>query len=158
MNRRTIINHMVNHSGTSLDSTFSALADPVRRSMLERLAQGPSTPGTLAAPLDISFPAVSRHLRILERAGLISRRRHGRRHWLTLDPARLEAVGEWVAHYRAFWGRQLDALERYLAQSPPVEESPWRSQKATPGSRSRSGARSRTRANRSSRRGPTRGR
>jgi DNA-binding transcriptional ArsR family regulator len=142
---------------TTLDATFSALADPVRRSMIERLAAGPSTPSTLAEPLDISPPAVSRHLRVLERAGLISRHRRGRRHWLKLDPSRLEDVGDWVARYRAFWERQLDALEHYLAQSPNPEESPWRSRKA-PVSRSRSGARFNTRASRSSRRGPTRGR
>ncbi|MGH7742526.1 MAG: ArsR/SmtB family transcription factor [Candidatus Eiseniibacteriota bacterium] len=152
-----MLNHMVNQTVPLLDATFSALADPIRRSMLERLAQGPSTPGTLAEPLAISLPAVSRHLRVLERAGLISRRRHGRRHWLTLDPRRLEEVGEWVAHYRAFWERQLDALERYLAEPTHLEETPWRSRKA-PASRSRSGARSHTRAKRSSRRGPTRGR
>jgi DNA-binding transcriptional ArsR family regulator len=153
-----MLNHMVNQFQNALDSTFAALADPVRRSMLERLAQGPSTPGRLAEPLDISLPAVSRHLRVLERAGLISRRRHGRLHWLTLESRRLEDVGEWVAYYRAFWERQLDALERYLTQSPHMEESSWRSRKAAPGSRSRSGARSLIRARTSSRRGPTRGR
>ncbi len=98
-----------------LDRTFSALADPTRRAILGRLAaSGEATVTTLAEPFDMSMPAVSKHLKVLERAGLIVRGKE--RQW---RPARLEAeplreVAEWTAHYRRFWEERYDRLDGYL--------------------------------------------
>jgi DNA-binding transcriptional ArsR family regulator len=97
-----------------LDRTFAALADPTRRAILARLASGEATVTELAAPFDISLPAVSKHLKVLERAGLIARARE--RQW---RPARLEAtplrdVAEWTERYRRFWEESYERLDEYL--------------------------------------------
>jgi DNA-binding transcriptional ArsR family regulator len=99
-----------------LDRTFSALADPTRRAILARLASGEATVTELAAPFDITMPAVSKHLKVLERAGLIVRGRE--RQW---RPARLEAtplrdVAEWTERYRRFWEERYDRLDEYLEE------------------------------------------
>ena len=99
-----------------LDQVFSALADPTRRAILARLASGEATVTELAAPFDISLPAVSKHLKVLERAGLIVRGRA--RQW---RPARLEAtplreVAEWAERYRRFWEERYDRLDEYLEE------------------------------------------
>lgn len=98
----------------TLDKTFAALADPVRRGMLERLSRGPATPGELASPLPISKPAVSKHLRVLERAGLLGRHRAGKHHVLELKTTPLEAAEAWIETYRHFWESNLDNLINYL--------------------------------------------
>jgi DNA-binding transcriptional ArsR family regulator len=97
-----------------LDRTFAALADPTRRAILARLARGEASVTELAAPFDMSLPAVSKHLKVLERAGLIARGRE--RQW---RPARLEAgplkeVADWAQTYRRFWEESYDRLEEYL--------------------------------------------
>jgi DNA-binding transcriptional ArsR family regulator len=97
-----------------LSTTFSALADPTRRAILARLALGETSVGELAEPFDMSLPAVSKHLKVLERAGLIARGREAQ--W---RPARLEAgplrdVADWIEHYRRFWEQSLDRLGDYL--------------------------------------------
>jgi DNA-binding transcriptional ArsR family regulator len=97
-----------------LDRTFAALADPTRRAILARLAAGEASVGELGAPFEISLPAVSKHLKVLERAGLIARGRD--RQW---RPARLEAgplkdVAEWTERYRRFWEESYDRLDEYL--------------------------------------------
>ena len=97
-----------------LDRTFSALADPTRREILARLARGEASVTELAEPFDMSLPAISKHLKVLERAGLISRGRE--RQW---RPARLEAqplreVAEWADRYRRFWEERYDRLDEYL--------------------------------------------
>lgn len=97
-----------------LSATFAALSDPTRRVILERLRRGDATPGELARPLRISWPAVTKHLRVLERAGLLQRRRHGRHHVLTLEPAPIQRADAWIASYRQFWEGSLDALANYL--------------------------------------------
>jgi DNA-binding transcriptional ArsR family regulator len=99
-----------------LDRTFAALADPTRRAILARLATGEASVTELAAPFDMSLPAVSKHLKVLERAGLIARSRE--RQW---RPARLEAgplkeVAEWTQAYRRFWEESYDRLDEYLAK------------------------------------------
>ena len=99
-----------------LSLTFAALADPTRRAILARLAEGEATVGELAAPFDISLPAVSRHLKVLEAAGLISRGREAQ--W---RPARLEAgplrdIAGWLEHYRRFWEGSFDKMDAYLAE------------------------------------------
>ena len=98
-----------------LDTVFGALADPTRRTILERLTEGEATVGELAEPFDVSLPAISRHLRVLADAGLISRRRDGRlqRCRLVEDPLR-DAIA-WIVHYGAFWEERLDSLEALLA-------------------------------------------
>ena len=100
----------------SLSVTFSALADPTRRAILARLAGGPATVKELSAPFRISGPAVSKHLRVLERAGLITRGR--RAHWrpCRLEAAPLKDVAEWAEGYRRFWEESHDRLDEYLRQ------------------------------------------
>ena len=97
-----------------LSATFAALADPTRRVILERLSSGEATPGELARPLRISWPAVARHLRVLERAGLLQRRRNGRNHLLTLEPEPIKQADAWIATYRQFWEGSFNALADYL--------------------------------------------
>jgi DNA-binding transcriptional ArsR family regulator len=109
---------MVKHASGSLDAVFAALADPTRRELVARLADGESSVGDLAEPFAISLPAISRHLKVLETAGLVERTKDGRIHRIQLraDPM-LEAV-EWMARYGRFWETQLDALGHYLRESP----------------------------------------
>lgn len=97
-----------------LDRTFGALADPTRRSILARLARGDATVGELARPFRVSRPAISKHLRVLERAGLVRRAREGRISRCALDAAAMRQAAEWVEPYRAFWSGRLDAPARYV--------------------------------------------
>lgn len=107
-----------------LDLTFGALSDPTRRSILARLAGGSSTVGELAAPYAMSRPAISKHLRVLEQAGLVSTTRDGRVSRCTLDARPMQAAADWVAFYRVFWEQQLDALQRYFEAGEPSSEPP----------------------------------
>ena len=99
---------------TSLDQTMAALADPTRRAILRRLAQGEARVTELARPFAISLNSVSKHIRMLERARLVRRRRAGREHFLSFDPAPLGEAAAWIDAQRAFWSARLDALEREL--------------------------------------------
>jgi len=108
---------MVNGSSTRLDRTFHALADPTRRAILARLAQGEATVGELAQPFRTSLPAVSKHLKVLEGAGLLARTRAGRVHRCRLRAAPLSETSAWLERYRRFWERQLDALAEYLGDN-----------------------------------------
>jgi DNA-binding transcriptional ArsR family regulator len=101
-----------------LDRTFGALADPIRRAILTHLADGEATVGELAEPFAVSRPAISKHLRVLERAGLVQRSRDGRVSRCALDATPMRGAAEWVDRYRVFWERQLDALARYLETEP----------------------------------------
>jgi DNA-binding transcriptional ArsR family regulator len=105
---------MVKYKTASLDDTFSALADPTRRRLLERLSHGQVCVTDLAKPFSISLPAISRHLCVLEKAGLLKRRREGRTHHIELNAAPMRAVANWVGEYRRFWEGSLDALAAYL--------------------------------------------
>jgi DNA-binding transcriptional ArsR family regulator len=105
---------MVNYSSSGLDSVFSALADPTRRAILARLARGESSVTELAEPFDISLPAISKHLRVLERAGLLRRKVMGRAHRCRLEAAPLRRANAWLDHYCEFWEMRLDALEQHL--------------------------------------------
>jgi DNA-binding transcriptional ArsR family regulator len=104
---------MVNYS-TALDITFTALSSPVRRGMLARLAQGWATVGELAQPFRISAPAITKHLRILERAGLIQREVRGREHYLRLVSSPMQSAAEWLADYQVFWNAQFESLADFL--------------------------------------------
>jgi len=99
---------------SDLDRTLAALADPTRRAILRRLATGSARVTEVAAPFDISLNSVSKHIRILERARLVRRRRRGREHILYLDPAPLNEAAAWIERQRAFWNTRLDALEAAL--------------------------------------------
>lgn len=113
--RNAILNHMVNNQSVSLDRVFGALADPTRRAILERLASGQTTVTELAAPFPTSLPAISRHLRVLEHAGLIARHNQGRRRICKITPVAMESAAKWIDHYHTFWNSQLDALDAYLS-------------------------------------------
>jgi DNA-binding transcriptional ArsR family regulator len=97
-----------------LSSTFAALADPTRRAILARLISGEASVTQLAEPFDISMPAISKHLKVLERAGLIARGREAQWRPCRLDASPLRDVADWVAHYRRFWTESLDRLDDYL--------------------------------------------
>jgi DNA-binding transcriptional ArsR family regulator len=97
-----------------LSATFAALADPTRRAILARLASGEASVGELAEPFDMSLPAVSKHLKVLERAGLIARGREAQWRPCKLEASRLKEVSEWVEHYRIFWEQRFDRLDAYL--------------------------------------------
>ncbi|HEX5936562.1 MAG TPA: metalloregulator ArsR/SmtB family transcription factor [Actinomycetota bacterium] len=99
-----------------LDRTFTALADPTRRAILARLATGEASVTELAAPFDMSLPAVSKHLKVLERAGLISRGRERQRRPARLDAGPIGEVAEWADRYRRFWDERYDRLDEYLGE------------------------------------------
>jgi DNA-binding transcriptional ArsR family regulator len=102
--------------GDTLSATFSALADPTRRAILARLVSGEASVTELAEPFDISLPAVSKHLKVLERAGLIARNRDAQWRRCRLDAAPLRDVSDWLDDYREFWEQRFDRLEAYLAE------------------------------------------
>lgn len=113
---------MLNNTATGgiadpLTRTFAALADPTRRAILVRLANGSATVSELAEPFAISLPAVSRHLKVLEQAGLIRREVEAQRRRCHLRPERLAAIQDWIETYSRFWSGRLDALETYLDAS-----------------------------------------
>ncbi|MEN8166149.1 MAG: metalloregulator ArsR/SmtB family transcription factor [Pseudomonadota bacterium] len=105
---------MVKYSPGQLDSVFGALSDSTRRSILARLASGDALVTELAAPFAISLPAISKHLSVLEKAGLIRRDKHGRVRRCRLQAAPLQEAADWIAHYRQFWESRLDSLAEYL--------------------------------------------
>ena len=97
-----------------LDATFAALADPTRRAILARLSSGVASVTELAEPFSMSLPAVSKHLKVLERAGLITRSRDAQWRPCSLEGARLKEVSDWLDHYRRFWEQSFDRLDEYL--------------------------------------------
>lgn len=114
---------MVNYSEAVLDATFAALADPTRRAILARLADGEASVGEVAAPFEMSLPAVSKHLGVLENAGLIGRHKDGRVRRCNLDAAPLKQAVDWISTYRRFCEERLDSLARYLQQQRQQEEA-----------------------------------
>jgi DNA-binding transcriptional ArsR family regulator len=113
----------------SLSTTFSALADPTRRAILARLASGERSVTELAEPFDMSLPAVSKHLRVLERAGLIVRGREAQWRPCRLAPAPLKEVAEWAERYRAIWEQRLDRLETVVRELKAKEMKHVRQQR-----------------------------
>lgn len=107
-----------------LSLTFAALADPTRRAILARLAQGERSVTELAEPFDMTLPAITRHLHVLERAGLITRSRRAQWRPCQLSPEPLREVADWVAQYRACWEEKLDDLERYLEEVQGRRQEP----------------------------------
>lgn len=114
---------MVKYSQRLLNDTFSALADPTRRQILEQLAHGDRRVTDLATPHRMSLPAVSKHLRVLERAGLIRRQRCGREHQLKLEAKPMKQALQWIDEYRRFWEENLDRLDDYLKQLQAKEKT-----------------------------------
>jgi DNA-binding transcriptional ArsR family regulator len=119
---RLIVNQMVKYPSSRLNQTFAALADPTRRRMLEQLARGNRCVTDLARPHSMSLPAISKHLRVLEKAGLLRRRRYGRVHQLRLEAKPLKQAALWVEEYRKFWEESFDRLAAYLEKT--AEPSP----------------------------------
>ena len=109
-----------------LDTTFAALSDATRRAILARLAHGEATVNELAAPFDISLPAISKHLKVLERAGLISRGRNGQFRPCRLEAQRLDGATEWIEQNRQIWNDRFDKLSAHLRDlpQPPTERTP----------------------------------
>ena len=117
-----MLNQMVKYSPRTLNQTFAALADPTRRRILAQLAHGDRRVTDLARPHAMSLPAISKHLRVLEKAGLLRRRRYGRVHQMQLDAKPLKQAAQWVEEYRKFWEGSLDRLAEYLEkQNQPLE-------------------------------------
>lgn len=109
-------------SAQPLDETFAALADPTRRAIVQRLAGGELTVNEIAAPLNMTLPGVSKHLKVLEHAGLILRRREAQRRPCRLNPEKIKEAAEWMEQYRRFWEQSLDRLEDYLKEMQAKEK------------------------------------
>ena len=107
---------MVKYYSEQLDKTFFALSDPIRRSILANLSSGQATVLQLAEPFDVSVPAISKHLKLLESANLITRTKKGRVHYLKLNASPLQEANDWIETYQAFWKTQLNSLDTYLTQ------------------------------------------
>ncbi|MBX3388979.1 MAG: helix-turn-helix transcriptional regulator [Phycisphaeraceae bacterium] len=105
---------MVDISERRLSHVFDALSDPGRRWIVRRLAQNPCTPSDLTKPLHMSLQGVTKHVAVLERAGIVKREKRGRQRILSLEGASLHAAGAWIDHYRAFWETKLDALASHV--------------------------------------------
>jgi DNA-binding transcriptional ArsR family regulator len=114
---------MVVQNPTSLDRVFHALADPTRRAMLRSLASGQRTISELAAPFSMSFAGASKHVRVLEAAGLVRRRVEGRSHICRLDPSPLAAANDWFRFYERLWSEQFDALDAMLKAEDSAAQS-----------------------------------
>ena len=119
----------------NLDATFAALADPTRRAILARLARGETTVQDLAEPFAMSLPAISKHLKVLERAGLISRSREAQWRPCRIEPRALKDVDDWLDHYRRFYDESFDRLDSYLKtlQSKEPSKAPSKAPKTKAG-------------------------
>jgi DNA-binding transcriptional ArsR family regulator len=111
-------------SADPLSATFAALADPTRRAILARLASGQASVTELAQPFDVTLPAITKHLKVLERAGLVARSREAQWRPCRLQPQPLREVAEWVQPYRTMWEQRLDRLEDYLRKLHSADATP----------------------------------
>jgi DNA-binding transcriptional ArsR family regulator len=116
-------------SSDSLSATFAALADPTRRAILAKLSSGQASVTELAAPFEMSLPAVSKHLKVLERAGLIARSREAQWRPCQLDAGPLKHVAGWIEHYRRFWTESFERLDDYLHELKNKENKRGRKQR-----------------------------
>ncbi|HTC31004.1 MAG TPA: metalloregulator ArsR/SmtB family transcription factor [Candidatus Acidoferrum sp.] len=114
---------MVNNC-PGLDAVFSALADPTRRRIVERLARGRLTVGEIASEFSVSQPAISKHLKVLERAGLLERQIDGRVHNCRLDPKAMQEASTWIEEQRRFWEAAFSRLDDYFARNPERNDKP----------------------------------
>ena len=106
----------------TLDHVLTAISDPTRRAILDRLARGPARVTDVAEPFEMSLAAVSKHVRMLERAGLVRRARRGREHTLTLDARPLRRVVRWTSRYERFWNERLDQFQQYFRDKKKAKE------------------------------------
>lgn len=113
---------MVKYKNSKLDAVFGALSDPTRRAILVRLSKGEAQVTELASPFGMSLPAVSKHLRVMEKAGLIGREINGRVHRFHITPEPLHAAHDWIQRYEKFWSEQLVSLEQYLDKTIAKEK------------------------------------
>lgn len=109
---------MVNYAERRLDLAFGALSHPIRRGILARLSTGEATIAELAKPFKVSAPAITKHMRVLEDAGLLTRVKKGREHHCRLEAKRMKEAEAWIEAHSKFWNEKLDALERYLKENP----------------------------------------
>jgi len=112
-----IVNLVVNYQQRRLDLAFGALAHPIRRGILARLSTGEASISELAKPFKVSAPAITKHMKILEEAGLLSRKKRGREHRCKLEAERMAEAERWIERQRSLWNDRLDALERYLKET-----------------------------------------
>lgn len=147
---------MVKYAIAKLDATFAALSDATRRGILTRLARGETSVSELAAPYEMSLPAVSKHLRVLEIAGLLERQKDGRVHRCRLIAEPMKDAAQWIERYRLFWEEQFDALARYLEETEMKEEKKWPNHKSKSKRNSKSNGHSNRRAQESGRPGRNR--
>jgi DNA-binding transcriptional ArsR family regulator len=117
-----MFNQMVKHEG-ALDAVFSALSDPIRRQIVERLTRGELTAGEIAAGFSVSQPAISKHLKVLERSGLLKRTIVGREHRCRLAPHAIRTAAEWLDMQERFWSQTFDRLDAYLSRTTEEEET-----------------------------------
>jgi len=141
---------MVKYSGANLDAVFAALADPTRRAIVARLSRGDASVTDLAGPFDMSLPAISKHLTVLEDVGIVASEKAGRVRRCRLTGRPMREAAEWIARYREFWEGRLDALDAYLNQEPKKEKPPWPTRRRNPIPRSGSAEPSRPRGRKSS--------
>lgn len=113
---------MVNNSTDDLNDVFSSLADPTRRAILERLFNGEMTVTQLAEPFDMSLPAISKHLRVLEKAGVVTQRKLGRNRYYSVNPQSMKRASEWINRWSHFWNTQFANLDRFLKSDPNNQE------------------------------------
>lgn len=123
---------MVNENDQQLDAVFRALADPTRRAILRSLAERPGTVGELAAPFAMSLVAASKHIKVLERAGLVKRQVQGRTHICHLDARPMHGGLEWMRFYEQFWNRRLDDLEAQLRREDEAAAQSQKTKRKTP--------------------------
>ncbi len=109
---------------STLDLAFAALSDPTRRRIVQRLSRGRTRVTDLALPFDMSLNAVSKHIKVLERSGLVQREKLGREHYLELRAKPMRDVARWISRYERFWNQKLDALDEFLANQPDEEQQP----------------------------------
>lgn len=114
---------MVKYSSIELDAVFHVLSDATRRGILEQLVAGESSVSKLAEPYNISLPAISKHLRVIEKSGLLSREKDGRVRRCRLDAGPMKEAWDWIAQYRRFWEQKLDSLADYLDQLQADQQS-----------------------------------
>jgi DNA-binding transcriptional ArsR family regulator len=145
---------MSKRANQRLDSIFGALSDPIRRNILTKLTQGECSITTLSEPFDISSPAITKHLRVLESSGLITRRKEGRVNYCCLAAGPLQEADDWIRQQRMFWEQQLDALTKYLDKEKG--DDVWTEPRPKLGGRSASRDASKLHVKKSSRRGRNR--
>jgi DNA-binding transcriptional ArsR family regulator len=116
------VNHMVQYSETNIDRVTAAISDPTRRRIIERLARGPARISDVARPFSMSLTGFCKHVRVLERAGLVRRTRRGRENTLELFAEPMRDVARWILRYESFWASRLDRLEAFFAEETKAKE------------------------------------